>query len=88
MDAVVEYLEKVDPEDARKAKEAYSNFDRFQGENKGAFSGPNVAVYLISYTLFAGLPQHYGYSSLMGLSPVFEREVINVLCDLRERVSA
>jgi len=62
MDAVVEYLEKVDPEDARKAKEAYSNFDRFQG-----------------------LPQHYGYSSLMGLSPVFEREVINVLCDLRER---
>jgi len=32
MDAVVEYLEKVAPEDAKKARKNYSNFDRFQGE--------------------------------------------------------
>jgi len=32
MDAVVEYLEKVSPDDAKLAKKRYSNFDRFQGE--------------------------------------------------------
>ncbi len=32
MDAVIEYLEKVSPEDAKLAKKRYSNFDRFQGE--------------------------------------------------------
>jgi erythromycin esterase-like protein len=32
MDAVVEYLEKVSPDDARIAKERYANFERFQGE--------------------------------------------------------
>jgi len=32
MDAVIEYLMKVSPEDARVAKKRYSNFDRFQGE--------------------------------------------------------
>jgi len=32
MDAVVEYLEKVSPDDAEKAKQSYSNFERFQGE--------------------------------------------------------
>jgi len=32
MDAVVEYLEKVSPEDAALAKDRYANFDRFQGE--------------------------------------------------------
>lgn len=32
MDAVVDYLEKVSPEDAKIAREKYSNFDRFQGK--------------------------------------------------------
>jgi len=32
MDAVIEYLEKVSPEDAKVARRRYSNFDRFQGE--------------------------------------------------------
>jgi erythromycin esterase-like protein len=32
MDAVVEYLEKVSPEDAKRARLRYSLFDRFQGE--------------------------------------------------------
>jgi len=31
MEAVIEYLEKVSPEDAKVARERYSNFDRFQG---------------------------------------------------------
>jgi len=32
MDAVIEYLEKVSPEDAEVARKRYGNFDRFQGE--------------------------------------------------------
>ena len=32
MDAVIEYLEKVSPDDAKIARKRYSNFDRFQGE--------------------------------------------------------
>jgi len=32
MDAVIEYLEKVDPKDAKIAKKRYGNFERFQGE--------------------------------------------------------
>jgi len=32
MDAVVEYLDKVSPEDAKTARKRYSNFERFQGE--------------------------------------------------------
>jgi erythromycin esterase-like protein len=32
MDAVIEYLEQVSPEDAKLAKRRYANFDRFQGE--------------------------------------------------------
>lgn len=34
MDAVIEYLEKVDPKDAKLAKKRYGNFERFQGEAK------------------------------------------------------
>lgn len=34
MDAVVEYLNKVSPDDAKVVKERYSNFDRFQGNEK------------------------------------------------------
>jgi len=32
MDAVIEYLKQVSPDDAKIAKKRYSNFDRFQGE--------------------------------------------------------
>jgi len=32
MDAVIEYLQQVSPEDAKLAKKRYSSFDRFQGE--------------------------------------------------------
>jgi erythromycin esterase-like protein len=32
MDSVIEYLEKVSPEDAKLARKRYSNFERFQGE--------------------------------------------------------
>lgn len=31
MEAVIQYLEKVNPDDAKIAKRGYSNFDRFQG---------------------------------------------------------
>jgi erythromycin esterase-like protein len=32
MDAVIEYLDQVSPEDAKIARKRYSSFDRFQGE--------------------------------------------------------
>lgn len=48
MDAVVEYLAKVDPEDAKKAKKAYSNFDRFQGGRPLVLCSPLLASSLSS----------------------------------------
>jgi erythromycin esterase-like protein len=32
MDAVIEYLERVSPDDAKLARKRYANFERFQGE--------------------------------------------------------
>ncbi len=68
--AVLDYLRRVDPEAARRAQERYACFEHV-GARRGARGAEQADA------------QAYGYAASLGLTPTCEDEVVHQLVDLR-----